>query len=99
MVAQMAKVARLARLARVEVSEAECEDWAPKVGAVLDWFAQLQEVDLDGVEPLLHMRDAESAAPLREDVAQDYGLQAQIFSQAPETAEGQVSIPRIAAEE
>ena len=88
-----------ARLARVEVSGAECEDWAPKVGAVLDWFAQLQEVDLDGVEPLLHMHDAESAAPPREDVARDSGLQEQIFSQAPETAQGQISIPRIAAEE
>ena len=71
-----------------------------RLGAVLEWFAQLQEVgDLDGVEPQMHMRDANSAAPLRPDVPQDWELQAQILSQAPQTTGGQVSIPRITAEE
>ena len=94
------EVARLARLARLDVTEAECEDWAPKVGAVLEWFAQLQEVrDLGSLEPQMHMCDTNSAAPLRPDVPQDWELQAQILSQAPQTTGGQVSIPRITAEE
>ncbi len=44
----------IAHLARLELSDAELETMAPQLSAILDYVAQLRQVDTDGVEPLAH---------------------------------------------
>ena len=43
---------RVAHLARIEVAEAELEPLAAELSAILGFMEQLNEVDIDGVEPM-----------------------------------------------
>jgi aspartyl-tRNA(Asn)/glutamyl-tRNA(Gln) amidotransferase subunit C len=44
----------VAHLARLELTDAELETMTRQLGRIIDYVAQLQEVDTDGVEPLAH---------------------------------------------
>uniref|UniRef100_A0A453LPU8 Glutamyl-tRNA amidotransferase subunit C n=1 Tax=Aegilops tauschii subsp. strangulata TaxID=200361 RepID=A0A453LPU8_AEGTS len=44
---------RLANSARISLSPQEAEEFAPKIQQVVDWFGQLQAVDLESIEPSL----------------------------------------------
>ncbi len=45
-------VRRIARLARIKVSETEASALEGELSGILDWVAQLDEVQTDGVEPM-----------------------------------------------
>ena len=47
----------VARLARLELSDAELETMTRQLGRILDYVAQLQQVDTEGIEPLAHALD------------------------------------------
>lgn len=49
-----AEVQKVARLARLALSEDELEQSRQRLGAVLDYVRLLDEVDITGVQPLLH---------------------------------------------
>ncbi len=44
----------IAHLARLELSEAELEMMTRQLGAIVEYVAQLQTLDTEGVEPLAH---------------------------------------------
>jgi aspartyl-tRNA(Asn)/glutamyl-tRNA(Gln) amidotransferase subunit C len=44
----------VAQLARLELSDADVEEMTRQLGAIVDYVAQLQQVETDGVEPLYH---------------------------------------------
>ena len=48
------EVRKVAKLARLEMSEAELARMQPQLTAILDYVAQLQQLNTDGVEPLAH---------------------------------------------
>lgn len=50
----------LAALARLRLAPEEEARMADDLGAILDYVAQLQEVDTEGVEPLLHVLDLQN---------------------------------------
>jgi len=47
-------VRKVALLARLKLSDAEVDDYASKLGSVLQYVETLNEVDTDGVEPMVH---------------------------------------------
>src|SRR4051812_36812678 len=47
-------VRKVARLARLELSEADLARMQSQLSAILDYVAQLNELDTEGVEPLAH---------------------------------------------
>jgi aspartyl-tRNA(Asn)/glutamyl-tRNA(Gln) amidotransferase subunit C len=47
-------VAKIALLARLELTEAELAALTQQLSAIVDYMAQLQQVNTDGVEPLAH---------------------------------------------
>ena len=47
----------VAKLARLELSDAELEAMTRQLGRIVDYVAQLQQVDTEGVEPLAHALD------------------------------------------
>ena len=51
---ELAEVQKVARLARLALSEDELELSRQRLGAVLDYVRLLDEVDVTGVQPLLH---------------------------------------------
>ena len=86
-------VRKVAKLARISVKDAELEPLAQEISGILDWIEQLQEVDVDGVEPMT------SAVPMRlkrrEDVVTDGQRRDDVLANAPEAREGFFSVPKV----
>jgi aspartyl-tRNA(Asn)/glutamyl-tRNA(Gln) amidotransferase subunit C len=61
-----AEVAKVAVLARLRISPDELETFTGQLNAIVDYVAQLQEVDTTGVEPLAHGIEVRNV--FREDV-------------------------------
>lgn len=70
-------------------------DWGPKIEGIVEWFGQLQEVDVEGVPPALRA-DVEGEGALRADVPQQFEGQAGMLSQAPDRNGLFVRVPKIA---
>jgi aspartyl-tRNA(Asn)/glutamyl-tRNA(Gln) amidotransferase subunit C len=57
---------KLAELARLEIKPEQEEKLTKDLSQIINWVAQLQEVNTDGIEPLLNMSHEINA--MREDV-------------------------------
>ena len=88
-----AAVAHIATLARIRLAEAELEPLARELSQILDWVAQLDEVDTEGVPPLASV--AELALPMRADEVTDGDCQSAILGNAPQTAHGFFAVPKV----
>jgi aspartyl-tRNA(Asn)/glutamyl-tRNA(Gln) amidotransferase subunit C len=86
-------VAQIARLARIRVADAELAALADELSRILDWVAQLAEVDTDGVAPMTGV--AGMPLPLREDAVTDGDCRDAILGNAPETARGFFAVPKV----
>jgi aspartyl-tRNA(Asn)/glutamyl-tRNA(Gln) amidotransferase subunit C len=88
-----AAVAHIASLARIRLSEAELEPLAGELSHILDWVEQLNEVDTAGVPPMASA--AAATLPMREDLVTDGGCREAILGNAPRTARGFFTIPKV----
>ena len=84
---------RVAHLARIRVEEDQLENLAGELSGILGFMEQLNEVDVEGVEPMT------SVSPMdlkrRDDVVTDGGIQAQILKNAPDAREGFFAVPKV----
>jgi aspartyl-tRNA(Asn)/glutamyl-tRNA(Gln) amidotransferase subunit C len=74
-------VRRVARLARIAVSEDEIEGLREELNAILGFVEQLNEVDVDGVEPMTAV--IPMAMKKRDDVVTEGGQADRIVANAP----------------
>ena len=85
--------AKVAKLARIKVEDDALPALAEEFNAVLGFIEQLNEVDVEGVEPMV------SVTPMRlkrrEDVVTDGGMQVKILSNAPDAREGFFAVPKV----
>jgi aspartyl-tRNA(Asn)/glutamyl-tRNA(Gln) amidotransferase subunit C len=77
-------VAHIAALARIRLSEAELAPLAAELSQILDWVAQLNEVDTTRVAPMASV--AATGLPMREDRVTDGDCREAILANAPRTA-------------
>ena len=68
-------------------------DWQPKIGGIVEWFGQLQEIDVEGVPPALRA-DVEGDSRLRPDESRDGGGRA-LLDAAPAREGPFVRVPKI----
>lgn len=84
---------KIARLARIRVEEDRLPALAREFDAILGFVAQLEEVDVDGVEPMT------SVTPMRlkrrPDVVTDGNRQAEVLLNAPDAREGFFAVPKV----
>jgi aspartyl-tRNA(Asn)/glutamyl-tRNA(Gln) amidotransferase subunit C len=88
-----ATVRRIAKLARIRVDDAEIAVLQTELNAILGYVDQLNEVNVDGVEPL--SGGAQMAMRLREDVVTDGGIPELILANAPDRAGNFFSVPKV----
>ena len=85
--------AKVAKLARIKVEEDQLDALAGEFNAVLGFIEQLNEVDVDGVEPMV------SVTPMRlkrrGDVVTDGCMQDKILKNAPDAREGFFAVPKV----
>ena len=85
--------ARVAKLARIKVEDEALEGLAQDFNTILGFIEQLQEVDVEGVEPMT------SVEPMRlkrrQDGVTDGGMQDKVLSNAPDAREGFFAVPKV----
>ena len=79
-----ATVARIARLARINVPEDRQEQLVGELNGILDWIAELDEVDTGAVEPLASVTG--HGLPRRSDEVTDGNRVDEVLANVPETA-------------
>ncbi len=84
---------RVAKLARIRVEEDDLEALAGEFNTILGFIEQLNEVDVDGVEPMT------SVTPMRlkrrADEVTAGGMADKILSNAPDAREGFFAVPKV----
>lgn len=84
---------KVAHLARIKVEESELPALAGEFNAILGFIEQLQEVDVEGVEPMTSVTP--QRLKRREDVVTDGSQQAKVLSNAPDAREGFFAVPKV----
>jgi aspartyl-tRNA(Asn)/glutamyl-tRNA(Gln) amidotransferase subunit C len=86
-------VKRIARLARIRIDESEVEKYQSEINGILGFVAQLDEVDVSGVEPMT------SVTPMslrrRVDEVSDGGYPEQIVKNAPLSEDNFFLVPKV----
>ncbi len=88
-----ATVRRVAKLARIRVEEADLAQLAQELGGILGWIEQLNEVDVDGIDPLTGA--AQMAMRLRPDEVTDGGIPELVLGNAPDRAGTFYAVPKV----
>lgn len=88
-----ATVRRIATLARIRVEDAEIAQLQSELNGILGWIEQLNEVDVEGVEPLTGA--ARMALKMREDVVNDGDMQDKVLANAPERIGVYFAVPKV----
>lgn len=86
-------VAKIANLARIEVREDQLEPLAGELNNILDWIAQLSEVNTDGVQPMTSAVEVD--LPWRSDKVTDGGYRDDILANAPHAEHGFFAVPKV----
>ena len=85
--------AHVAKLARIRVENKDLPALAEEFNTILGFIEQLNEVDVEGVEPMT------SVTPMRlkrrVDEVTDGDKQAQVLANAPDAREGFFAVPKV----
>jgi len=86
-------VKRVARLARIKVSDDEATRITGELNAILGFVEQLDEVNIDGVEPMTSV--VEQTMKKRQDGVTDGGYAADITANAPASEDNFFMVPKV----
>ena len=86
-------VRRVARLARIAVDEAALAPLAGELNGILGWIEQLNEVDVEGVEPMTSVTPMRLAR--RADEVTDGDRRADVLLNAPDARAGFFTVPKV----
>lgn len=81
----------IAALAKLELSEAEREQAKQDMENMLDYIDKLNELDTDGVEPMLHVFPLQNV--FREDVVTNGDDSENMLQNAPQSRDNMVVVP------
>ena len=87
-------VRKVARLARLALPEERVAPMAAELSSIMAWIEQLNEVDVEGVEPMTSAVEG-MTTPLREDVVTDGGDPARVLKNAPKSEDGFFVVPKV----
>ncbi len=93
MAVDKATVAEIARLARIRITEAESGALTGELSNILDWVEQLGELDTGNVRPMTSVVAMKLA--MRADLVDDGACPDDIVRNAPETAHGFFTVPKV----
>ncbi|MCX7341369.1 MAG: Asp-tRNA(Asn)/Glu-tRNA(Gln) amidotransferase subunit GatC [Hyphomicrobiales bacterium] len=88
-----ATVKRVAHLARIALPEGDVAKMQAEINAMLGFVEQLNEVNVDGVEPMTSVMPM--AMKKRADVVNDGEIAAQIVKNAPQSEDDYFMVPKV----
>jgi len=86
----------VARLARLDLTADELEHYTDQLAAILDHAADIEALDLDGVEPMTHPVPLINV--LREDIEVPCLDRDEVLAAAPAAESGRFKVPPILGE-
>lgn len=90
-------VTHVARLARLALTDEELDTFTAQLSDILSHVADLQNLDLDGVAPMVHPLPLTNV--LREDVITPSLDRDEVLAQAPLAEDGRFRVPPVLGEE
>ena len=84
---------RVARLARIKVEDDALPALAEEFSAILGFIEQLNEVDVEGVEPMTSVTP--QRLKRRKDVVTDGDQQEKVLANAPDNRDGIFAVPKV----
>lgn len=91
------EVKKIAHLARLTLSEDDARYYTPQLAGILDFIAQMNEIDTSQVEPLAHPLDLSQR--LRPDEINEPDQRELFQSIAPDIKAGLYIVPKVIEEE
>ncbi|RYE10192.1 MAG: Asp-tRNA(Asn)/Glu-tRNA(Gln) amidotransferase subunit GatC [Hyphomicrobiales bacterium] len=88
-----ATVKRIGRLARIRVEAEEVEKYQGEINAILGFVEQLDEVNVDGVEPMTSVTPMQLRR--RDDNVTDGGYPEKVVANAPLTEDNFFMVPKV----
>ena len=85
--------AKVAKLARIKVEEDALPALADEFNTILGFIEQLNEVDVEGVEPMTSVTP--QRLKRRDDVVTDGNQADKVLSNAPDAREGFFAVPKV----
>ena len=86
------QIKHLAHLSRLEFSEEELKEMQGDMGKILDFVAQIDALDLSGIEPLTQMSD--SVNVMREDQTKGMIQKEEALRNAPDANSDYFRVPK-----
>ena len=86
-------VLRVARLARIAISDEAATGLQKDMSSILDWVAQLDEVDTNNVAPMTSAVHVELKR--REDAVTDGNRLDDVLKNAPQAEDGFYTVPKV----
>ena len=84
---------KVANLARLQLKPEEKESLLGSMDSVLSWMEQLNEINTDGVEPLIHMMD--EVNNWREDKSNNLLSRSEALANAPSQDGIYIKVPKV----
>lgn len=85
--------AKVAKLARIKVEDDALPALANEFNTILGFIEQLNEVNVEGVEPMTSVTP--QRLKRREDIVTDGDMQDKILKNAPDAREGFFAVPKV----
>jgi aspartyl-tRNA(Asn)/glutamyl-tRNA(Gln) amidotransferase subunit C len=87
-------VRKVAKLARIALAEERVAPMAAELNGIMAWIEQLNEVNIEGVEPMTSAVEGLSL-PMREDVVTDGDNPDCVLKNAPKAEDGFYVVPKV----
>ncbi len=88
-----ATVHRIAHLSRIRIDEDQARTLQGELNGILGWIEQLNEVDVEGVEPMTSVQPMD--IPQRRDVVTDGGYANKVVANAPASEDSYFMVPKV----
>ncbi len=86
-------VKRVAHLARIAINDEEARATHAQLGGIFDLIAQMEAVDISGIEPMSHAQDV--VQRLRDDAVTETNQREPFQAVAPQVDAGLYLVPRV----
>jgi aspartyl-tRNA(Asn)/glutamyl-tRNA(Gln) amidotransferase subunit C len=90
------QVKKVAKLARLELSEAEIEEFAGQLNAIIDYVERMNKLNTEGVEPMAHCLPVSNV--FRDDVIKESLGTKKTLANAPQSDGPFFKVPKILEE-
>ncbi len=88
----MDDVERISQLAKLRLDAEEKKKMSQDLTEILEYFAQVEEVDTSSVSPMFHPVDTDNV--WREDAVSDAEMTSEVLREAPQTSDGFFVVPQ-----